>query len=100
MSDFPYALTEDSVAVEPHQDPSTTKGGIHIPEVARRKPLKGTVVAAGPDVKNEKICVGAEVVYGRWAGTELDLKVGDRELLVIREKDIRAVALRPTEAKE
>lgn len=95
MSAFPYHLTEDSVAVDPHEDASVTKGGIHLPEVARRKPLQGTVVAVGPDVSNQHLKVGAVVVYGRYAGTELDLRVGDREILVLRAKDVRAVMQEP-----
>jgi len=74
-------------------DPAEEKsaGGIIIPDTAKEKPQRGTVVAAGPGKKDEPTMVkpGDIVLYGKYAGTEIN--VGGREYLIMRESDIMAI---------
>ncbi|MGD9849478.1 MAG: co-chaperone GroES [Desulfuromonas sp.] len=73
-----------------------TAGGLFIPDTAKEKPQKGTVVAAGNGKKTDEgktdamdVKVGDTVLFGKYAGTEI--KVDGDELLMMREDDILAV---------
>jgi chaperonin GroES len=68
-----------------------TAGGIIIPDTAKEKPQKGTVVAAGPGKKDEPMTVktGDNVLYGKYAGTEI--MIDGKDYLIMRESDILAV---------
>ena len=73
-----------------------TASGIILPETAKEKPQKGTVLAAGPgriddDGKRIEMDVkaGDVVLYARFAGTEI--KIDDRKLLILKESDILAI---------
>ncbi len=81
----------DRVIVQPAAAEEKTAGGIIIPDSAKEKPQKGTVVAAGPGKKDEPMTVkaGDTVLYGKYAGTEISLEGGD--YLIMRESDILAV---------
>lgn len=81
----------DRVIVKPADAEQTTKGGIIIPDTAKEKPQKGTVVAAGPGKKDEPVTVkvGDTVLYGKYSGTEISVE-GD-DYLIMRESDILAV---------
>ena len=81
----------DRVLVEPMAAETTTASGIIIPDTAKEKPVKGTVVAAGPGKTDEPMTVkvGDTVLYGKYAGTELT--VDGKEYLIMRESDIFAV---------
>jgi len=81
----------DRVIVRPAKAEEKTAGGIIIPDTAREKPQRGTVVAAGPGKKDEPVSVkaGDAVLYGKYAGTEFQLNGED--LLILRESDILAV---------
>lgn len=81
----------DRVIVQPAAAEETTKGGIIIPDTAKEKPQRGTVVAAGPGKKDEPTTVkaGDTVLYGKYAGTEVSLEGED--YLIMRESDILAV---------
>jgi chaperonin GroES len=81
----------DRVVVKPAKAEEKTAGGIIIPDTAKEKPQRGTVVAAGPGKKDEPVTVkvGDTVLYGKYAGTELVLE-GD-DLLIMRESDILAI---------
>lgn len=81
----------DRVIIKPAPAEEKTAGGIIIPDTAKEKPQRGTVVAAGPGKKDEPITVkkGDIVLYGKYAGTEMVLNGED--LLVIRESDILAI---------
>ena len=65
--------------------------GIIIPDTAKEKPQKGTVVAVGPGKKDEPMTVkvGDSVLYGKYAGTEIT--VDGANYLIMRESDIVAV---------
>jgi chaperonin GroES len=81
----------DRVIVKPAKAEEKTAGGIIIPDTAKEKPVRGTVVAAGPGKKDDPITVkvGDTVLYGRYSGTEIQID-GD-ELLIMRESDILAI---------
>lgn len=81
----------DRVLVEPAQAEEKTAGGIIIPDTAKEKPQKGTVVAIGPGKKDEPITVkvGDVVLYGKYSGTELTVDGGN--YLIMRESDIVAI---------
>lgn len=81
----------DRVIVQPAQAETMTKGGIIIPDTAKEKPQKGTIVAAGPGKKDEPVTVkvGDAVLYGKYAGTEIN--IDGIEYLIMREADIFAI---------
>lgn len=81
----------DRVIVQPAAAEETTKGGIIIPDTAKEKPQRGTVIAAGPGKKDEPTTVkeGDIVLYGKYAGTEVSLEGAD--YLIMRESDILAI---------
>jgi chaperonin GroES len=81
----------DRVLVEPAAAEEKTAGGIIIPDTAKEKPMKGTIVAAGEGKKDEPLTVkvGDIVLYGKYAGTEIT--VDGKEYLIMRESDIYAV---------
>ena len=85
----------DRVVVQPQAAEETTAGGLIIPDTAKEKPQKGTVLAVGPGkVENgTKIDMtvkeGDTVLYGKYAGTEITLD-GD-EVMIMRESDILGV---------
>ena len=63
----------DRVLILPVPAEEKTIGGIIIPDTAKEKPLQGKVVAVGNGTKDEEmiISVGDQVLYGKYAGTEL-----------------------------
>jgi len=81
----------DRVLVEPAQAEEKTAGGIIIPDTAKEKPQKGTVVAVGPGKKDEPMTVkvGDLVLYGKYSGTEIT--IDGSNYLIMRESDIVAV---------
>ena len=66
-------------------------GGIIIPDTAKEKPLRGKVVATGNGTKDEEMVLkeGDEVLYGKYAGTELELE--GEKFLIMRQSDVLAV---------
>ena len=81
----------DRVIIEPSAAEEKTAGGIIIPDTAKEKPSKGTVVAVGPGTKESPITVknGDTVLYGKYAGTEISYE--DNDYLIMRESDIVAI---------
>lgn len=81
----------DRVIVKPAPAEEKTAGGIIIPDTAKEKPQRGTIVAAGPGKKDEPMTVksGDAVLYGKYAGTEIT--IDGEELLIMRESDILAI---------
>ena len=81
----------DRVLVVPAPAEEKTIGGIIIPDTAKEKPLKGEVVAVGNGTKDEDMVVkvGDTVLYGKYAGTELELE--GNKYLIMRQSDILAV---------
>ena len=70
----------DRVLIKPAAAEEKTLGGIIIPDSAKEKPLKGEIVAVGNGTKDEEMVVkvGDNVLYGKYAGTEIEL---DGEIL-------------------
>ncbi len=81
----------DRVVIEPAAAETQTASGIYIPETAKEKPQKGKVVAVGTGTKkhNMTVKIGDEVLYGKYAGTELKLE--GKDYLIMREDDILAI---------
>lgn len=81
----------DRVLVKPAPAEEKTAAGIIIPDTAKEKPQKGTIVAAGPGKKDEPTTVkpGEVVLYGKYAGTEINIDGTD--YLIMRESDILAI---------
>ena len=81
----------DRVIVKPAAAETKTAGGIIIPDTAKEKPQRGVVIAAGPGKTDEPVTVkpGDNVLYGKYAGTELTMDGED--LLIMRESDILAI---------
>jgi chaperonin GroES len=81
----------DRVIVRPAESEEKTKGGIIIPDTAKEKPQKGTVVAVGKGKKDEPMTVkeGDSVLYGKYSGTEINIEGED--YLIMRESDIFAI---------
>ncbi len=79
---------EDRVLVKPAAAEEKTASGIIIPDSAKEKPQKGEVIAVGPGTKDVEmqVKVGDVVLYGKYAGTELNLD--GQDLLVMRQSDI------------
>ncbi|MBC8315867.1 MAG: co-chaperone GroES [Bacteroidales bacterium] len=81
----------DRVLIEPAPAEDKTAGGIIIPDTAKEKPQKGTIVAVGPGKKDEPITVkvGDNVLYGKYAGTEITIAGVD--YMIMRESDVVAI---------
>jgi len=84
------------VVVEPVEQEEITAGGIVLPETAKEKPQKGTILASGPGDRDEDgdripmdVAVGDVVLYAKYAGTEI--KVEGKKLLILKESDILAI---------
>jgi len=87
---------EDRVLVQPIEEDMVTDGGIYLPETAKERPMRGKVVAVGPGKRLDNgkraelgVRKGDTVVYGKYAGSEVEIK-GD-EHLILRESEILGV---------
>ncbi len=91
MSKITFKPINDRVVVRPLPAEEKTKGGIIIPDTAKEKPQQGEVIAVGPGKEGVKlnVSVGDRVLYGKYAGQELNYN-GD-EYLILREDDILVV---------
>ena len=81
----------DRVLIEPAAAETKTSSGLYIPDTAKEKPQKGTVVAVGSGTKDNPItvAVGNQVLYGKYAGTELQHE--GKDFLIMKESDIFAI---------
>jgi chaperonin GroES len=91
MSNLNIKPLADRVLVEPAAAEQKTSGGIIIPDTAKEKPQKGVVVAVGNGKKDEPMTVkvGDNVLYGKYAGTEISFE--GKEYLIMKESDIYAI---------
>jgi chaperonin GroES len=99
MADVNLKPLGDRVIIAPIEEEDVTASGIVLPETAKEKPQKGTIVAVGPGARDDKggiipmsVKEGDVVLYGKYAGTEIKLP-GGKTVLVVRESDIFAVVL-------
>lgn len=86
---------QDRILVERIEE-EVRKGGIIIPDTAKEKPQQGKVIAVGPGRIDEKgnrvpmeVKKGDIILFGKYSGNEL--RIGDEELLIMREDDVLAV---------
>jgi chaperonin GroES len=81
----------DRVVIEPAAAEEKTASGLFIPDTAKEKPQRGTVMAVGPGKKDEPttVKVGDTVLYGKYSGTEINIT--GKDYLIMRESDILAV---------
>ena len=91
MSKINIKPLADRVLVEPSPAEEKTSTGIIIPDTAKEKPQKGSVVAVGSGKKDEPLTVkvGDNILYGKYAGTEIT--IDDKDYLIMRESDIFAI---------
>jgi chaperonin GroES len=95
MKDINLKPLDDRVVVEPVEAEEVTAGGIVLPDSAKEKPQRGTVLAIGPGKLLDSgergklsVAVGDEVIYGKYSGS--DIEVDGRDVKVIRESEILA----------
>ncbi len=91
MSKLSIKPLADRVIIEPAAAEQKTSGGIIIPDTAKEKPQKGVIVAVGNGKKDEPMTVkvGDNVLYGKYAGTEITYE--GKEYLIMKEADIYAI---------
>ncbi|EIM78060.1 molecular chaperone GroES [Nitritalea halalkaliphila LW7] len=91
MSNVNIKPLADRVLVEPAAAEEKTASGLFIPDTAKEKPQKGTVIAVGNGKKDEPLTVkvGDTVLYGKYSGTELSFD--GQDYLIMREADILAI---------
>jgi chaperonin GroES len=89
----------DRVLLKRIEEKETVKGGIIIPDTAKEKPMEGEVISVGPgkmmeDGKRSPMDVkaGDRVLFGTYAGSEI--KIDDKEYVIMREEEILAVLLK------
>ena len=87
---------EDRILVRPLEAEDKTASGIYLPESAKEKPMKGTVVAMGPgkmldngERVSPSVKSGDTVVYSKYAGTEVEIK--NESHLIVRESELLGV---------
>ena len=87
---------QDRVVIRRMEEERTSAGGIMLPDSATEKPVQGQVVAVGNgkvldsgESRPLDVKVGDRVLFGKYSGTEV--KIGDEDLLVMREDDIMGV---------
>ena len=95
MKDINLKPLDDRIVVEPVEAEQITSGGIVLPDTAKEKPQRGTVLAVGPGklLDNGKrgelsVAVGDEVIYGKYSGS--DIEIDDRDIKILRESDVLA----------
>jgi chaperonin GroES len=81
----------DRVVILPTPAEEVTMAGIIIPDSAKEKPLKGRVIAVGGGTKDEEMVLkeGDNVLYGKYAGTEIELD--GEKYLIMRQSDVLGV---------
>lgn len=84
------------IVVEPIEQEDKTVTGIYLPDTAKEKPMKGTIVAIGEGERDEAgkripmdVKVGDVVLFNKYSGTEV--KIDDKKILVMKESDILAI---------
>ena len=96
MAEIKLKPLGDRLVIKPASREETTKSGIMLPDTAKEKPQRGTILAAGEGRKDDDgkritldVKVGDNVLFAKYAGTEFKLE--DEDLLILSEKDILAV---------
>jgi chaperonin GroES len=86
----------DRIMVERLEEQEVKRGGIIIPDTAKEKPQEGKVVAVGTGKVNDDgkkvpldVKAGDKILFGKYSGSEV--KIDDKEFLIMREEDILAI---------
>ncbi len=86
----------DRLVVEPLEQEEMTVSGIVLPETAKEKPQRGSVLATGPGARDDQgrrivmdVQVGDIVLFAKYAGTEI--KLDGKKLLIFKEGDVLAI---------
>ena len=81
----------DRVLIQPKEAETKTASGLYIPDTAKEKPSEGKALAVGPGKKDEpmEVKVGDEVIYGKYAGTEVTVE--GKKYLIVKQSDILAI---------
>jgi chaperonin GroES len=86
----------EKVVIERSDSETKSAGGILIPDSAKEKPMRGTVIAVGPgrvlesgELKALEVKKGDKVLFGGYAGSEV--KLGGKDYLIVNESEIFAV---------
>jgi chaperonin GroES len=86
------------VVIEPIEQEEVTAGGIVLPETAKEKPQQGLILSVGPGDRDEDgkrvpmdVAVGDKVLFAKYSGTEVPIKIDGKKLLILRESDILAI---------
>ncbi len=86
----------DRIVVEPLEQEEMTASGIVLPETAKEKPQKGSVLATGPGARDDQgrripmdVQVGDVILFAKYAGTEI--KLDGKKLLIFKEGDVLAI---------
>ncbi len=95
MKNIKLRPLEDRVVVKPKEAEERTAGGIVLPDTAKEKPQRGTVMAIGPgklldsgERGSLSVSIGDEVIYGKYSGSEIE--VNGEDVKILRESDILA----------
>jgi chaperonin GroES len=87
---------EDRVLVKPVEQATKTESGIYLPESSKERPVQGKVIAVGPGKRLDNgkraemsIKSGDTIVYGKYAGSEVEVK--GVEHLILRESEILGI---------
>jgi chaperonin GroES len=87
---------EDRIIIKPTEPETKTASGLFLPEAAKERPMQGTVVAVGPGLlldNGERAPVhvkkGDTVVYGKYAGTEIEIK--STKHVIVRESELLGI---------
>src|SRR5207248_7239079 len=86
----------DRLMVERLEEKEVRKGGIIIPDTAKEKPQEGKVIAVGNGKVTEEgkrialdVKAGDKILFGKYSGSEV--KLDDKEYLIMREEDVLAI---------
>ena len=95
MANLKLRPLDDRVVVEPNEAEEVTAGGIVLPDTAKVKPQRGTILCVGPGKLLDSgergrlsVSVGDEVIYGKYSGMEIEVE--GQEVKILRESDILA----------
>ncbi|MDR1963696.1 MAG: co-chaperone GroES [Planctomycetaceae bacterium] len=86
---------DDRIVVQPVEAEEKTAGGLFLPDTAKEKPQRGTVIAVGPGKLLDSgeraplsVVIGDEVIYGKYSGS--DIEIDGQEIKILRESDVLA----------
>ena len=96
---------QDRILVKRIEEEEKTKGGIIIPDTAKEKPQRGSVLAVGPGQLNDKgervpldVDAGDEIIFSKYGGT--DIKLEGEDYLILRESDVLAKVVKSAAKKK